>query len=162
MRTPYQILLFPYMKKDDQIHYALFKREDMDVWQGIAGGGEGDEKPIDAVKREALEEGEIPLDSNYIKLASIATIPVTNICGFKWGNDIAVIPEFSFGVELKSTKINIGHEHTEFQWLSFEEAMKKLKWDSNKTALWELNYRLANKKEESAKNNIHIIMKNIQ
>ena len=28
------------------------------------------------------------------------------------------------------------------EWLSFEEAMKRLTWDSNKNALWELNYLL--------------------
>ena len=28
--------------------------------------------------------------------------------------------------------------------LSSEEAKKRLKWDSNKNALWELNYRLTN------------------
>ena len=31
------------------------------------------------------------------------------------------------------------------EWLNFEEANNKLKWDSNKNALWELNYRLNNK-----------------
>ncbi|WP_277352312.1 hypothetical protein [Caloranaerobacter azorensis] len=33
----------------------------------------------------------------------------------------------------------------------FEEAMKLLKWDSNKTALWELNKRLVESKEEERK-----------
>ena len=30
------------------------------------------------------------------------------------------------------------------QWCSYEEAMSKLEYDSNKTALWELNERLKN------------------
>ena len=34
------------------------------------------------------------------------------------------------------------------EWLSYDEAIKKLKWDSNKNALWELNYRLLNNKME--------------
>ena len=33
------------------------------------------------------------------------------------------------------------------EWLSYEEAMNKLTWDSNKNALWELNYLLVNDKE---------------
>ena len=33
-------------------------------------------------------------------------------------------------------------EHTECVWLSYDEATEKLKWDSNRTALYELNCRL--------------------
>ncbi|MGG1610308.1 NUDIX pyrophosphatase, partial [Bacillus wiedmannii] len=32
--------------------------------------------------------------------------------------------------------------HFKYKWLCFEEAVMLLKWDSNKTALWELNNRL--------------------
>ena len=31
------------------------------------------------------------------------------------------------------------------EWLTYEEAIKKLTWDSNKNALWELNERLKRK-----------------
>jgi dATP pyrophosphohydrolase len=33
-------------------------------------------------------------------------------------------------------------EHTSYRWLSYDEAARLLRWDSNKTALWELNERL--------------------
>lgn len=162
MRTPYQILLFPYIKKGDRFYYALFKREDMDVWQGIAGGGEKKEKPIDAVKREAFEEGGIPLNSKYVRLASMATIPVANICGFKWGGNIAIIPEFSFSVEMHNKNLKISREHKCYKWFLFDEAIKKLKWDSNKTALWELNYRLLKKERQcNITENIRIVEKYI-
>lgn len=161
MRAPYQILLFPYIKEGNNIFYALFRREDRGVWQGIAGGGEDDEKPIDTVRREAFEEGGIPHDSNYIKLASMATMPVENICGFKWGKEIAVIPEFSFGVEVYDRNIKISQEHSEYKWFSFEEAIGKLKWDSNKNALWELNHRLAERGIGEILKNIILINKSI-
>ena len=32
------------------------------------------------------------------------------------------------------------------EWLSFKEAQAKLNWDSNKNALWELNWKLTNSK----------------
>jgi dATP pyrophosphohydrolase len=38
--------------------------------------------------------------------------------------------------------IAISREPTAYRWLSYEEAVKLLRWDSNKTALWELNERL--------------------
>jgi len=41
MRSPYQVLVFPYCLKDTgEITYCIFKRRDLNVWQGIAGGGE--------------------------------------------------------------------------------------------------------------------------
>jgi len=38
--------------------------------------------------------------------------------------------------------IAISPEHTSYRWLSYDEAARLLRWDSNKTALWELNERL--------------------
>ncbi|CKI02268.1 Uncharacterised protein [Streptococcus pneumoniae] len=47
MRAPYQVLIFPYIKTDDSIQYAIFNRSDYAYWQGIAGGGEDGEIPIE-------------------------------------------------------------------------------------------------------------------
>jgi len=157
MRAPYQILVLPFIKENGKYYYALFRRKDMNIWQGIAGGGEEDEKPIETVKREAHEEGIVSKGLNYIRLSSVATIPVTSICGFKWGEKIAVIPEFAFGVEVFSREIKISEEHTEYQWFNFKDAIDKLEYDSNKTALWELNYRLENMKIDDIEENIQVI-----
>ena len=61
-REPFQVLILPYYVVDvmqGQIEYALFKRKDMDIWQGIAGGGEFGETPMETAKRETLEESGI-------------------------------------------------------------------------------------------------------
>ena len=55
--------------------------------------------------------------------------------------DTYVVPEYSFGFNCKES-IKISHEHTEYIWLTYEEARLKLKWDSNRTALYELHCRL--------------------
>ena len=34
------------------------------------------------------------------------------------------------------------------EWLTYEDAKKKLKWDSNRNALWELNWKLLNNKTD--------------
>lgn len=34
------------------------------------------------------------------------------------------------------------------EWLSYEDAIARLKWDSNKNALWELNWKLLNNKTD--------------
>lgn len=146
MRSPYQILVFPFYRQNNELLYALFKRSELKVWQGIAGGGEKGETSIETATREAYEEAGISPKSKMFQLSSIASIPVVNISGFIWGEDVLVVPEFSFGVELTSKTLKISHEHFIYQWFTYEEAVKKLNWDSNKTALWELNYRIQNNK----------------
>ena len=143
MRMPYQVLVFPFIKDGGRYHYAIFKRSDLNIWQGIAGGGEANETPLETAKREAYEEAFIDKKSRYVRLASVATIPAANICGLKWG-DVIMIPEFAFGVEAQSRELKISKEHTQYLWLDCDSAIKKLRYDSNKSALWELDYRLKN------------------
>lgn len=159
MRAPFQVLVFPFFKEGDKYLYAIFKRTDLNIWQAIAGGGEDNEDPITAAKREANEEAQINQESNFIRLSSMTTIPAKNIRGLQW-NEIVMIPEIAFGVELSDKNLNMSHEHTQYSWLEFSEALEKLKYDSNKSALWELNYRLENGLE-GINENIQIIKKYI-
>jgi|GEM_PF-129565 len=158
-RAPYQVLIFPFIKERDKIFYAIFKRSDLNFWQGISGGGEGNESPLEAVQREIWEEIKIKQDAyKLIRLSSMATIPADNIKGQKWG-EVIMIPEFSFGLEAKSKKLSLGEEHTEYLWLEFDQAIEKLKYDSNKSALWELDQRLKNKNIGGIEKNIETIKK---
>ena len=157
MRAPYQVLVLPFVKEKERCCYAIFKRKDLNIWQFIAGGGEGKETPIETAKREAYEEAGIEKKSHYIRLASITAIPAVNIRGLEWGKEIIMIPEFAFSVELSSKKLKITNVHTQYLWLSFENAIKKLKYDSNKSALWELDYRLKNKNIGDIKKNARTI-----
>ncbi len=143
MRAPFQILAIPYRITDGDISYCVFHRADFDQWQFIAGGGEDNETPPDAAKREIFEEGGIRTKS-IISLKSMCHIP-TNIFPAKylrnWPEYTYVVPEYSFGFEC-TEDINLSCEHTECVWLSYEDAIAKLKWDSNRTALYELHMRL--------------------
>lgn len=102
-RAPFQVLILPYkIDPKNAIRYAIFSRRDSrSCWQGIAGGGEGKETPLAAAKRETYEEAGIETVSTYVKLDSLATLPVVNVCGFKWGTKVLVMPEYAFGVEVK-------------------------------------------------------------
>ncbi|MEJ9111367.1 NUDIX pyrophosphatase [Bacillus paramobilis] len=143
MRAPYQVLIFPYIINEDSIQYAIFNRSDYGYWQGIAGGGEDGETPIESAKREAFEEAGILREFPYIQLDSVSSLPVEDVVGeFLWGDDVYVIKEFSFGVQVPTKNILLSKEHHNYKWLCFEDAVTLLKWDSNKTALWELNKRL--------------------
>lgn len=150
-RAPFQVLVLPYkIGPKNTLRYAIFSRRDSkNCWQGIAGGGESNEAPRVAAKREALEEAGIDTASRYIVLDSLAMLPVVNVCGFKWGSKVLVIPEYCYGVKIKDQMIKLSHEHSGFKWVSYGAAMKTLKWDSNRNALWELNYRLGKKISKS-------------
>jgi dATP pyrophosphohydrolase len=144
-RAAFQVLVIPYRTMaDGGQRYLLFKRSDLDVWQAIAGGGQGDEQPEQAARREAREEADIPEGARLIRLDSMASIPATCFAGHHlWGADVYVIPEYSFGVEVKGEEVHLSVEHSEYAWLDYETARDRLEWDSNKTALWELHSRLS-------------------
>lgn len=143
MRQPYETLIFPYKKENGKYKYAIFLREDVKVWQGICGGGEEGETIIETAKRETFEESGISRDSKFIQLDTITTMPVIAITGeFSWGENVFVVKEYCFGVDATNQQINLSDEHLSYKWLSYEEAVKLLKWDSDKTAIWELNERL--------------------
>jgi dihydroneopterin triphosphate diphosphatase len=142
-RAPFQVLVLPFRVEDDgQVSYAVFRRADAGYWQWIAGGGEDDESPVEAAKREADEEAGIGRSCPLVELSSCNTVPVEGISGFLWGSDVLVVPEHCFGIEAQHRELRLSQEHTEFRWVDYETARQMLHWDSNRNALWELNHRL--------------------
>ncbi len=143
MRAPFQILAIPFKIIAGSPVYCVLHRSDFDQWQFIAGGGEDDETPAQAARREISEEGGVAAD-RIIELKSMCHIP-TDIFPKKylyhWPDDTYVVPEYAFGFEC-TDEITLSHEHTECLWLSYEDAYKKLMWDSNRTALYELHCRI--------------------
>ena len=145
MRAPFQILAIPYRRQGHRLEFCVFHRSDFDQWQFIAGGGEDDETPLEAAKREIFEESGLKAGT-ILPLRSVCSIP-TDIFPqkhlYNWPADTYVIPEYAFGFECRGD-ILLSREHLECLWLDYEETRKKLKWDSNRTALYELNCRLTN------------------
>ena len=78
MRAPFQILAIPYRIVDGTPMYCVFHRADHDQWQFIAGGGEDNETPLAAAKRETFEEGGVH-STQWLGLKSLSYIPVTII-----------------------------------------------------------------------------------
>ena len=146
MREPYQILAIPYRIVDGTPLFCIFRRADGSYWQFIAGGGENGETPIEAAKRETIEE--IGVKPNNIKqLTCIAYVPAEVIAESRrqhWDKNTYVIPEYSFAFECDSDP-TLSLEHIEYKWLTYDEARKLLKWDSNKVAMYEIKTLLENK-----------------
>ena len=146
-RAPFQVLVYPYRKTNKgKIEYALMKRADEGYWQAIAGGGEDEETPLEAAKRETYEESGILPTSDFLQLDTIEPVPVIEFRDSHiWGDDVYVIPQYCFGATAQDIQIVISREHTEYKWFSYEEAHQLIKFDGNKTALWELDKRLKGK-----------------
>jgi len=156
-RAPFQVLIIPFRKTENHgFEYAIFKRADRSYWQGIAGGGEDDESPLHAAKREALEEANIPVSMVYFELKAMCYVPVYHFpaCDI-WQRNLYVIPNYCFAVEISGIEIAISSEHSEYRWVGYETGVSLLHWDNDRTALWELHQRLINKDLLLAKNQFH-------
>ena len=143
-RAKYQVLVIPYIIMESKVEYAVFQRSDMQVWQFISGGGEDGETALQSAKREANEEAGIPYCSTYSSLETCCSISTECFKSRQsiWGEDCLIIPEYTFGVEMKTDKIILSNEHTEYQWLDYETVKQRLRYDSNKVALWELDNKI--------------------
>ncbi|MBI1922632.1 NUDIX domain-containing protein [Candidatus Poribacteria bacterium] len=147
-RAPFQVLVIPFRKnRHGNFEYTIFKRANEPYWQGIAGGGEDNESPIEAAKREAFEEANIPTSEKYFMLQTTFSVEVSYIritARNHWPKDLYVIPNYCFAVDSSNVEIVLSHEHSEYQWVNYEEGRNRLYWENNKTALGELNERLLN------------------
>ncbi len=142
-RAPFQVLVYPYRRQPGQVEYAIFRRADKGYWQSVAGGGEGAETPLQAARRELWEETGIQAGLPFLQLQTVEPIPVTEFkASPAWGEDLYVIPQYCFGVEVGPAQIRLSGEHVEFAWLGFAEAMHRIHHEGNRTALWELEMRL--------------------
>lgn len=142
-RAPFQILVLPYRRVGDSFEYAVFRRHDDGCWQGLAGGGEGNETPDQAARREASEEAGLAPETELLALDAKCSVPVIHFRdSARWGESIYVIPEHSFGADGIGQELVLSSEHDRVEWLSYQLAYDRLTYTSNRTALWELNQRL--------------------
>ena len=113
------------------ISYLLMKRpaDRGDYWTPITGHVEANEKLLDALAREIEEETGISEFSYIIDLR----VPQH----FKKGGE--EVEEHAFGVQVDTDSIRISKEHSEYAWLSNDQANARLKWEAHKTSLQVLN-----------------------
>ena len=150
MRATFQILALPYRKKGEAWEFCVFHRTEPDEWQFTSGGGEDDETPEQAALREIWEETGFHAE-HLTRLSSVSYVPANVFredARAHWPKDIYVVPEYHFAYEC-TQEIVLSHEHRECVWLTYPDAQRRLKWDSNKTALYELWCRLNGRLEKT-------------
>ena len=147
-RTPVNVLVLPFRRRTGAaVEFAIFRRADDpgELWQGVAGGVEEGETPLEAARRELAEEtGLVAPPACWLTLDAQASVPAAIFRNSPaWGPDVFVVQEVAFGVDVGDVhELDLSHEHHEYQWLGLEAASRLVRYDSNRTALWELNERL--------------------
>ena len=150
MRVPFQILALPYRKREGEWEFCVFHRTEPDEWQFASGGGEDDETPEQAAFREIWEETGVRAEA-LTRLSSMGSVPANVFRAENrahWPRDTYVVPEYHFAFACEQ-EIVLSHEHRECVWLRYGDAQERLKWDSNRTALYELWCRLNGRLEET-------------
>lgn len=143
-RAEYQVLVIPYNSEHEHTEYCIFHRSDKDV-QFIAGGGEEEDENIEmSAKREAYEEADIDMNSKFDVLETRSSIPASCFPEARdiWKEQCLVIPEYTFAVMIEKGIVMLSDEHVDYEWVDYDTAISRLTFDSNKTALWELDNRI--------------------
>ncbi|MBP9095306.1 MAG: NUDIX domain-containing protein [Ignavibacteria bacterium] len=99
------------------------------IWQIITAKIEKDEKAYDTAKRELFEETGLHPKQLFIG-------PSINQFYSLRNDSINLIPIFI--AEVDSTEVKISDEHSEFEWLSFEDTYKRVYWGNQKDRLEEI------------------------
>ncbi|MEO0093725.1 MAG: NUDIX pyrophosphatase [candidate division WOR-3 bacterium] len=142
MRKPIQVLVYPVRYRKGEWEYLLLHRIPSrgGFWQGVSGGVEEGEDINTTARRELIEETKlIPLRLERIDYFYSFLIED------KWRDlyppDTKRIIEYVFVAHIAANQKPIidPFEHDQCKWCSFDEALKLLTWQENKTALARCN-----------------------
>lgn len=109
------------------IKFLLLKRtlQKGGFWQSVTGGAFFSEDKIEALKRELKEEIGIK--------KGVKNIINTNYSFSFIDDEGNGLQEYVYGIEIDpKQKISISKEHTKYKWVTLQEALKFLKYKSNK------------------------------
>ena len=139
-----------YRISNNRVFYLLLKRRwHWNGWEFTKGGVEINEKYLDAVKREIKEEA----GQKATKIRRF------NFFGeYRFSKNLKDRPGYVgqtyslYSAEVKDKKVIFDKkEHSEFKWLEFDDAYKKLKWSNQKRCLNKVNEYLVKKIKEVKK-----------
>ncbi|MFC4008394.1 NUDIX domain-containing protein [Nonomuraea purpurea] len=145
MRQPLTVLVFLFRTTAGLPEYAIFQRADDSHWQSVSGGVEEGEDLETAARREAAEEAGLPAVGPLFKLDMVSGVEKSCFAAAKfWPDDLYIVPKHFFALDVtrEQGKIVLSSEHHDVRWLKYEAAYELLRYDDDKSALWELDQRI--------------------
>jgi len=123
--------LYPYKHDGNETYFLLFKRAVGQIyhgqWRMIGGKVQDDETYWQAALRELYEE-------TTLKPLKMWTIPSINSFYEYRSDSILNIPAFAAEIDGEHP-IVLNSEHSEYLWLSLDEAIGKIKWPEQRRLL---------------------------
>jgi dATP pyrophosphohydrolase len=137
------VLVLLFRRTEAAFELAVLRRSDDGSWQGVAGGGTVGESAVRAARREAAEEAGVPPGAPLYPLQTHDTVPAWIFdARSQWAPGTYVVPQHFFACDLTGHEVTLSGEHSELRWVGVDEAVRLLRYDSNRTAVWELAERL--------------------
>ena len=125
-----QVDSYIYQNTDAGPVYLMLKRSTSKyyehLWQGVAGKIEKGETAVQTVIRELEEETGMKPKKLFA---------ADHIASFYDARKdrIQMVP--AFGIEVENSEVQLSEEHSEYKWVSFEEALALLTWKGQKEGL---------------------------
>ena len=142
MRT-IQIEAIVFRKNGNSFDFLLLKRipEEGGFWQPPCGGLNDNEDILQAAYRELFEETSISKKDILNIIENVHYFEINK--HYLTGKPMPLIKEYVLAFEVgMETVVNIKNnkpkEHEDFLWVSYDEALKMLKWENNKDAFKKL------------------------
>jgi len=125
-----QVDSYIYRNTDAGPVYLMLKRSTgkyyEHLWQGVAGKIEKGETAGQTVIRELKEE----TGKNPVKMFA-----ADHIASFYDARKDCIQMVPIFGIEVENSEVQLSEEHSEYKWVSFEEALALLTWKGQKEGL---------------------------
>tara|TARA_Y100000748_G_scaffold136828_1_gene114782 strand:+ start:551 stop:1012 length:462 start_codon:yes stop_codon:yes gene_type:complete len=131
---------YVYIPTNDGLLFLLLKRAKTKmyehIWQGVAGKIEKGEKSWETAKRELKEETGLKPNKMFI---------VDHVSKFYEQIDdrINLVPVF--GIEVNKQEVILSDEHSEYKWVTIDEALDLLVWTGQKQAIKIVNNMILSK-----------------
>jgi dATP pyrophosphohydrolase len=131
-------------ERNGELEFLLLKRASYqwfpDLWQMVSGKVKDNEKAYQSAIREVLEETGLRPNRLWV---------IPNVSTFYLAEDDSInfVPVFLVQVDFDSI-VKLSSEHSDFKWVSFEQAKKLLAWPGQRRSIEIIN-EIFNQNEKS-------------
>ena len=134
-KQPVSVLVVVYTRGGEVL--LLRRKQPANFWQSVTGSLKWDETPLQAAQRELAEETGITDVSSLVDCRTQNKFPILSAWRSRYAPDIQSNTEHVFKLDLPETcEIILNpHEHTEYLWLTAEQAISKASSVTNRDAI---------------------------